>query len=532
MVTVDYACADGTRFPVTFASEEDAALEWHLEQEHSVGPQSPLAAAMARLGRPGAARAYGEAGLPVPAMWRAGPRANGWPYYVASMPQGDEMAALFEGCGRLVQEHGSALGIWRHHSLPRVRASIEWLRSAGPEVAFAALAERETYAQHHTMVSSMVTWNDMRLVTEICVPLYGADAELVGYELSQGHPNATLAADQDLWTLAQVARDDARVLQALASDCPSAALADLRTAGSSAPFFDALARHLEVHAMRCESWTIDSPTCGELGTAFASQVLQRARDGGPSPAEIIERAAERRRALVDEIDRALAGDATQQQRFHRRVDRLSDYVPVREERAHWQLVATGALRHALLRRGEALVDADRLDAPGDIFFCEPEDIEDAAVDLRAVAASGRAAHEHWAAVRPPLVVGGTAATSAEAPVDGARAVVLRGAPGSRGIATGRACVVTDLADADRIEPGDVLVCTMTSPPWTPLFAVAAAVVTETGTLGSHAAIAAREYGIPCVVGVTAATVTIPDGGHVTVDGEAGTIAIDEAPLRG
>ncbi len=81
--------------------------------------------------------------------------------------------------------------------------------------------------------------------------------------------------------------------------------------------------------------------------------------------------------------------------------------------------------------------------------------------------------------------------------------------------------------AHDLESGDVLVCVMTSPAWTPLFAVAGAIVTDTGGILSHPAIAAREYGIPAVVGAKRATAAIPDGALVTVDGTAGTVTILE-----
>jgi pyruvate,water dikinase len=103
--------------------------------------------------------------------------------------------------------------------------------------------------------------------------------------------------------------------------------------------------------------------------------------------------------------------------------------------------------------------------------------------------------------------------------------VLRGLPGSRGAATGRARVVLELDEGDALEPGEVLVCVLTSPPWTPLFAVAAAIVTDSGYALSHSAIAAREYGIPCVVGTHEATRRIQNGDLITVDGDAGTVTI-------
>jgi hypothetical protein len=239
-VTIEYECADGTPFPVTFASAEDAALEWRLDQEHSVGPSTPLASALYRLGRPGVARAYGEAGLPVPSMWRDGPDANGFAYFLSGLPGGDEFGALVEGCGRLVETYGSALGIWREHSLPRVRSVVETIEAAPAEAPLAELSELQTYAQHHTMVSAMVTWNDMQLVLAMCTPLYGDDAELVALELSQGHDNPTLAADQALWDVAQQARASPTVRAALEADDPAAAVAALRASDVDNAFFSAL----------------------------------------------------------------------------------------------------------------------------------------------------------------------------------------------------------------------------------------------------------------------------------------------------
>jgi pyruvate,water dikinase len=86
-------------------------------------------------------------------------------------------------------------------------------------------------------------------------------------------------------------------------------------------------------------------------------------------------------------------------------------------------------------------------------------------------------------------------------------------------------VVHSLNEAQRLRPGEILVCKTTAPPWTPLFAVAAGVVTETGGILSHSAICAREYAIPCVVGTQVATSRIPDGAMITVDGTKGTVVI-------
>ena len=103
--------------------------------------------------------------------------------------------------------------------------------------------------------------------------------------------------------------------------------------------------------------------------------------------------------------------------------------------------------------------------------------------------------------------------------------VLPGNGSSAGVARGPARVLLKLDEADRLAPGDVLVARTTMPPWTPLFAVASALVVESGGILSHAAVTAREYGIPAVVGVDGATRVIRDGQLIEVDGTRGTVRI-------
>ena len=86
-------------------------------------------------------------------------------------------------------------------------------------------------------------------------------------------------------------------------------------------------------------------------------------------------------------------------------------------------------------------------------------------------------------------------------------------------------MIRSLADADRLQPGDILVAEFTAPPWTPLFATASAVVTDAGGVLSHCAVVAREYRIPAVVGTGFGTKAIADGQIVEVDGERGVVRI-------
>lgn len=102
-------------------------------------------------------------------------------------------------------------------------------------------------------------------------------------------------------------------------------------------------------------------------------------------------------------------------------------------------------------------------------------------------------------------------------------LLVTGTPASPGRAAGAVTVVPGLDDFARFRTGDVLVCSTTSPAWTPLLARASAVITETGGILAHAAIVAREFGIPTVVAAEGAMNLLASGDHVTVDGSHGVV---------
>ncbi|MDP6605432.1 MAG: PEP-utilizing enzyme [Dehalococcoidia bacterium] len=149
-------------------------------------------------------------------------------------------------------------------------------------------------------------------------------------------------------------------------------------------------------------------------------------------------------------------------------------------------------------------------------------------------AERRADRERWLRTLPPNQIG-----AGEVPLDERTANFagpvdaepsgpgeVRGLASSPGIVRGTARLVRELAEVGKFERGDVLVTYATAPPWTPLFAVASAVVTDAGGPLSHAAVVAREYGIPAVTGTKGATARIEDGMVVTVDGDEGVVRIE------
>jgi pyruvate,water dikinase len=202
-------------------------------------------------------------------------------------------------------------------------------------------------------------------------------------------------------------------------------------------------------------------------------------------------------------------------------------IGLREHPKYYIVRALDLAKRALLAEAAGLVGAGLLRSPDEAFWLSLEELEGALrgrrVD-RAVLEARRERFERDAGLRPPRLITSegevvTAAAGAAVP-EGA----LAGTAASAGIVEGRARVVRKL-EGSRLQKGEVLVAPYTDPAWTPLFPLAAAVVTEVGGLMTHGAVVAREYGIPAVVGVDRATEAIPDGSLVRVNGSEGYVEV-------
>jgi pyruvate,water dikinase len=102
---------------------------------------------------------------------------------------------------------------------------------------------------------------------------------------------------------------------------------------------------------------------------------------------------------------------------------------------------------------------------------------------------------------------------------------IRGVAACRGVAEGIARIITAVDQMSRLKKGDILVCQITNPTWAPIFDKIAAAVSDIGGSMSHAAIVAREYGLPAVVGTGNGTTRIKDGQRIRVDGGRGIVTI-------
>lgn len=190
----------------------------------------------------------------------------------------------------------------------------------------------------------------------------------------------------------------------------------------------------------------------------------------------------------------------------------------------------GAFRLALVRQGEALAAGGHLSRADDVFWL-PLTTLDAfaagqAIDLKTQAAEARAAYAAQAAwprfPRVMLSTGEAFYGSVDVANDDPNALLGDGV--SPGVAEGLARVISD-PRTERLEPGEILVCVGTDPGWTPLFLAAGGLVTEVGGMITHGSVVAREYGIPAVVGVEAATMRIKTGQRIRIDGASGRVTV-------
>jgi phosphohistidine swiveling domain-containing protein len=262
------------------------------------------------------------------------------------------------------------------------------------------------------------------------------------------------------------------------------------------------------------------PTAGELG-------WRPDQAGGGAQHR---RLAAQRQAATQDYLAALAGDQRRQAGFASLLAVTQRYTVLREEQARTLTLGWPLLRRCLLRLGQTLAADGIIDQSEDVFFLTRAEI-DTHVPLGEVVGGRRAAWARQRRLPAPLTIGAPSKLltrvlhAGQDPANASKAPAgsLVGEPASPGTATGTVRVITDPADFDAFQPGEVLVARATAPAWTPLFAKAAAVVTDAGTLAAHASLVAREYAIPAVVGTGDATIRLRTGQVVTVDGTTGQV---------
>lgn len=223
-----------------------------------------------------------------------------------------------------------------------------------------------------------------------------------------------------------------------------------------------------------------------------------------------------------------AADDTKIPRRARPAVALARWATAERERDRDALVRTiNVMRRLAREQGHRLARHGVLTGPDDVFYLTAGELFTPGADAGETVARRRADRERLAAIRMPVAFVAPWEPEPE-PTALAAGEVLTGVPASPGKARGPVRVVTP-DTAALLEPGEVCVAQVTDVGYTPLFGYAAAVITDIGGTMSHAAVVAREFGIPAVTDTANATARLVNGTVVEVDGTAGTVVVVGTP---
>jgi pyruvate,water dikinase len=229
--------------------------------------------------------------------------------------------------------------------------------------------------------------------------------------------------------------------------------------------------------------------------------------------------------------------------FEKALNWAQSQAPLREDGIAEIGLGYPVLRQLLGELGRRFVAADAIGLADDIYWLEENEVESMITaleknkQLSIMIDIVQERKDLWQARKqvtpPPQLPPGKkflgfnvegVLTGAEGRVEGN---IIKGIAASPGQVTAPACVLHGPGDFDQMQPGDILVASITTPAWTPLFAMASGVVTDIGGPLSHGSIVAREYGIPAIMGTGFATKLIQSGQKIAVDGAAGTVTLIE-----
>jgi phosphohistidine swiveling domain-containing protein len=362
--------------------------------------------------------------------------------------------------------------------------------------------------------------------------------------LFRGASRVSLGAADELQALAQAidAHPDAAML--LAGNDAAAIVDALRNRSDAVG--DAARHYIDVAGVRVATgYDLADLTLAEMPALLVENIRSAVSGKAVASAnDVVEREASLR-ARVPAQHRQQFDELLAEARFTYRI---------RDERTYLNdLWSAGITRRALLAAGERLVARGRLHDAEHAVELTPAEIDALLAGGDGPGADECAAHATYRATHTihdaPPFLGGTPSDPPPAewlPAIAARAqraigivmgemfiarpkqvaaAKVTGFAASPGVIVGTARVILDPCDMARVRKGDLLIARTTSPAYNALLPLIGGVVTDRGGTLSHAAVVAREYGIPAVVGTGNATELIRDGSRVCIDGAAGTVEL-------
>jgi pyruvate,water dikinase len=547
-------------FPVYWDDPVEALRYWHHPSQLFPHQLTPLEfEAFACYMMDGIGHAAEKLGLPIRGV--RGRRINTF-FYRSVIIKDDSAASPADKDAGLQRAADDLARAWKEDYLPEIRDYLDEFAALDlvtlPLSRLAMVFDRALrWMQRLWELHYLIVFPAHAAINEFVDAyraLFGTGTALGPYQLLGGIPNKTVEAGQALWQLSRYAAKSARLRQLLKTTAIEDVPGKLRHSDEGRRLADRIGDYLTTYGRRGDLCSLTAVSWIEDPTPVIRNLityLDRPTDAAPEQAVV--RAAATRDSAVAQAHRRLEGYPRQVvELFDRLLAAAQSGTALTED--HTFYIDYGGIypiRRVILEIGRRLTGAGMLDTPDEVFLLGIQQVRGALttadpVTTQATLAGNRTEMQWFAAVSPPPVLGNgqppriqgafgrlnrnfTGAPKIDAQQEDAPVELgmVRGLAGSAGTARGNARIVRTLAEADRLVPGEVLVAPTTAPSWTPLFTVAAAVVTDTGGVLSHCAVVAREYGLPAVVGATGATSRIPNGQLVEVDGNTGVVRILE-----
>jgi pyruvate,water dikinase len=366
------------------------------------------------------------------------------------------------------------------------------------------------------------------------------------WQLMQGVETKSVETSKALWQLSREVEKHPLLRSIFEGGNPRNIIAALGRLSEGRDFLARFHAFLDDYGWRSDGIYEVADATWREDPAIPLNTIQGYLGLGPSsdPALTLARATRHREELVEKARSKLAGDAAKLKRFEGLLEAAKYNLRVTEDHSFWiDQMGTAVFRHFCLELGQRLAQDGVIEKPEDVFLLQMAELRSALKDggdMRATVTRRRDEIAHWATVVPPFHLGHRTEEVNDpffvAMVDKMLGLlpvepsmdpdVITGVAASPGSVQGIAKVVRSLAEASKLQSGDIMVCEMTVPTWVPLFATVRAVVADSGGILSHCAIVAREFHLPAVVGTRVGTQQIKDGMTVTVDGSKGIVRID------
>ena len=522
---------------------EEAELTWEWDDMHTPHALAPLAEDYVGLVATGFGYGFYRLDMPManPArVW------NGYWYVAfridAPEQRHDELRAELDERAR---EHmWRAADYWRDIALPELRATRDWFQGLRVDLLPLdrladvweeawARAQRAWCIHFYAIIGPYQVTDDLAAFYEKIFEGAPAGEAL---RLIQGRSVDLQEMARGLERVVNAAAADPAVVDYVTTAAPPT-LDDLEGIASAEPFLAELRSFLAEHGHL--GGTFDDlalPSWVEEPSLLLGDVAKRLVRRQPPVAEIHVRVAAEADEIAGRVRARLADRPDDLATFERLLALGREIGPLTEGHNYWidRLVQSHLRRFAFATAGR-LVQAGVLEATADVLYLHRSEVVDvlrAPVGRTALVAERRALHERQRAHRPPAIVGKPKEPKPDSVnrFDGARFAtgdenLLRGTGASAGVARGIARVVMGPDDFARVAPGEIIVCPSSNPSWVPLFSVAGGLLTNTGGVLSHAAVVAREFGLPAVVGLKDVTTRVADGRTVELDGTTGYVRL-------